>query len=72
MPRQIDHERVLTALGILTVLVLVYSVLVLQQILLGLFVVLGVAMVYLFCVFIQVLDRIATALERLADQRRHE
>jgi hypothetical protein len=47
-----------------------YSLVILQQILLGFFVVLALGMVYLFFVLLQLLDRIATALEAIADQRR--
>ncbi|MCU4799341.1 hypothetical protein OB920_03010 [Halobacteria archaeon HArc-gm2] len=70
MPPQIDHERLLLTLGILAVLVVAYSLLIVQQILLGLFVVLALGMVYLFFVLLQLLDRIATALEAIAEQRR--
>ena len=72
MPPAIDHERVLTFLGILALLVLAYSLLVAQQILLGLFVVLALGTVYLFFVFIQIFDRIATALETMAERERRE
>lgn len=70
VPPQIDHERLLLTLGILAVLVMAYSLLIVQQILLGLFVVLVLGMVYLFFVLLQLLDRIATAIEAIAEQRR--
>jgi cell division protein FtsL len=70
VPPQIDHERLLLTLAILAVLVMAYSLVILQQILLGFFVVLALGMVYLFFVLLQLLDRIATALEAIADQRR--
>lgn len=69
---QIDHGRILTVVGILAFLVMAYSLLVVQQILLGVVAVLAMVMVYLFFVFIQILDRIATALEGLVEQRRRE
>ncbi|SFS07399.1 hypothetical protein SAMN05216559_3212 [Halomicrobium zhouii] len=70
VPPQIDHERLLLTLGILAVLVVAYSIVIVQQILLGVFVVLVLGLVYLFFVLLQLLDRIATALEAIAEQRR--
>lgn len=67
---EIDHGRVLTVLGIVALCVIAYSFIVLQQILLGVFIVLAMGTVYLFFVFIQILDRIATALETMAEHRR--
>lgn len=58
----------LTLLGVFSLLVLAYSVLIVRQALLGVFVVLAIAVVYLFFVFVQVFDRIATALEDIAEQ----
>ena len=69
MTLQIDHGRILTVLGIVALFVLAYSLLIVQQVLLGVFIVLAIGMVYLFFVFIQILDRIATALEALTEQR---
>ena len=72
MAPDIDHGRLLTILGILALLILAYSLVIIQQILLGVFLVFGMFGIYLFFVFIQILDRIATALERLVDEKRHE
>lgn len=72
MAPDIDHGRILTILGILALLILAYSLLIVQQILLGVFLILGMFSIYLFFVFIQILDRIATALEALVEQKRHE
>lgn len=72
MPPEIDHGQVLTILGILAFFVLAYSLVIAQQVLLGIFVVLALGLVYLFFVFIQILDRIATSLEALAEEKRRE
>jgi hypothetical protein len=57
------------ALAVLSVLVMAYSLLIAQQILLGLLIVTTLWFGYLFYHFVQTLSRIATSLERLVDQR---
>lgn len=56
-------------LAILSVFVLLYSVIIVQQLLLGVLVIIAVGMMYLFFVFIQILDRVATALEAMVEER---
>ena len=57
------------ALAALSVLVMAYSLIIAQQILLGLLVVATIWFSYLFYHFVQTLSRIATSLERLVEQR---
>lgn len=72
MPLQIDHGKVLTVLAILSLFVLLYSLFIVQQVLLGVIVVIAIGMMYLFFVFIQIFDRVATALETMADGRQRD
>ncbi|MBX0285325.1 hypothetical protein [Haloarcula salinisoli] len=58
----------MAALALVSVLVLLYSVFILQQILLGLLLVLGFWFFYLFYLAVVRLGRIATALELMADR----
>lgn len=62
-------QRTRIALTALSVLVMAYSLIIAQQILLGLLIVTTIWFGYLFYHLIQTLSRIATSLERLVDQR---
>ncbi|MDS0284117.1 hypothetical protein [Haloarcula onubensis] len=57
------------ALAVLSVLVMAYSLIIAQQILLGLLVVAILWLGYVFYQFIRVLSRIATSLEQLVEQQ---
>jgi CBS domain containing-hemolysin-like protein len=57
------------ALAAISVLVLVYSTIIAQQLLLGFLAVGAVWFVYMLYVLVVILARIATALEELVDQR---
>lgn len=69
---QTNHGKVLTVLAILSVFVLLYSLIIANELLLGVLVVIAIGLVYLFFVFMQILDRVATALEAIADGRQGE
>lgn len=69
MPSSTNDKRLRLGLLALSVLVVVYSLLIAQQILLGFLVVTVIWMIYLFYRFIGILARIASALERIAVQR---
>jgi uncharacterized membrane protein len=69
MPSSSDHKRLKLGLAAVSVLVVAYSLLIAQQILLGLLIITAIWGVYLFYRFVQVLARIASALERLVVQR---
>jgi hypothetical protein len=56
-------------LTVLSVVVILYSLLIVQQILLGILAVIAIWLLYLFYRLLVRLGRIATALERLVDQR---
>ena len=57
------------ALAALSLFVIAYSLIIAQQILLGLLIVATLWFGYLFYQFVQVLSRIATSLERLVEHR---
>ncbi|MBX0323352.1 hypothetical protein EGH21_09960 [Halomicroarcula sp. F13] len=69
MPSTTNDRTLRAGLAVFSVLVLAYSLVIVQQILLGLLAVATLWTVYLFYHFVQVLGRIAAALERLASQR---
>jgi len=57
------------ALSALSLLILAYSLVIAQQILLGVVAVVAIWLTYLFYVLVVTLGRIARALERLVEQR---
>ena len=65
----ITDDRLRSGLAVLSVLVVLYSLLIAQQILLGLLAVATIWGVYLFYHLILVLARIASALEQLVQAR---
>lgn len=69
MPSSNDHRRLRIGLAVLSVLVMAYSLIIVQQILLGVLIVTVVWGAYLFYRLIEILARIASALEQLAAQR---
>lgn len=69
---EIDHGRAIVTLGVLAFLVMAYSLLVIQQILFGVLIVLAMGVVYMFFVLLQLLDRIAAALETIAERDRRD
>jgi len=69
MPSEDTDKTVRTGLAVLSVLIVAYSLVIVQQILLGLLAVAALWLVYLFWRFVGVLGRIAAALERLARDR---
>ena len=69
MPSSTDDKRLRLGLLALSVLIVAYSLLIAQQILLGFLVVTAIWVIYLFYRFIGILARIASALERIAVQR---
>jgi fatty acid desaturase len=68
MPSVTERKDHLAALAVVSAVVLLYSVIILQQILLGLILVLGFWFFYLFYLLVRRLGRIATAVEEIADQ----
>jgi len=72
MPSTRNRKPILALFGVLSVVILVYSVVIVQQILLGLIVAVVPWLLYLFVRFVFILERIATALERLATARAQE
>ena len=56
-------------LSVLSVVVILYSLIIAQQILLGIIVVVAIWVLYLFYRLLVRLGRIATSLEKLVDQR---
>ncbi|GGN89330.1 MULTISPECIES: hypothetical protein [Haloarcula] len=69
MPSSMNDRTLRAGLAVFSVLVLAYSLVIVQQILLGLLVIAVLWSVYLFYHFILVLARIASSLEQLAYQR---
>ena len=69
MPSERDSSTVAVGLAVLSVAILLYGVLVLQQVLLAVLVVGAVWLGFLCYLLLTVLRRIAVAVERLADQR---
>ncbi|EMA01914.1 hypothetical protein SAMN05443574_10471 [Haloarcula vallismortis] len=72
MPSTRNRKPILALFGVVSVVILVYSVVIVQQILLGLIVAVVPWLLYLFVRFVFILERIATALERLATARAQE
>jgi len=64
-----NRPRLVGPLALLSVLVVLYSLIIAQQLLLGALVVATIWVFYLLYVVVTTLGRIATALERLAEQR---
>lgn len=72
MPSNPNRKAALALLAVLSLAIVAYSVVVVQQILLGV-ILAGVPwLLYLFVRFVRILDRIATALERIAVTRTDE
>ena len=69
MPSSTDHRRLEIGLAVLSVLVFGYSLIIVQQILLGVLIITVFWGAYLFYRLIEILARIASALEQLAVQR---
>ena len=69
MPSEPDSSTVAAGLAVLSVAILLYGVLVLQQFLLAALVVGAVWGLFLWYLLLTVLKRIAVAVERLADRR---
>jgi CBS domain containing-hemolysin-like protein len=69
MPSTFDDRQIRLALLVLSVLVVLYSLIIVQQILLGFLIIVALWLVYLFYHLVGILARIATALEDLARQR---
>ncbi|MFC7019079.1 MULTISPECIES: hypothetical protein [Haloarcula] len=69
MPSTFDDRQIRLALLGFSVLVVLYSLIIVQQILLGFLVVVALWSVYLFYHLVGILARIASALEDLARQR---
>ncbi|MHC3380837.1 hypothetical protein [Haloarcula sp. H-GB5] len=72
MPSTSNKKAVMGILAGLSILIVVYSFIILQQILLGLIVAMVPWLLYLVVRFVFTLERIATALERLATARTRE
>lgn len=72
MPSNLNKRAVLGILAGLSVVVVLYSLIIVQQILLGLIVAVVPWLLYLFVRFVFILERIASALERLATARARE
>jgi len=72
MPSTRNHTAIQAVLAVLSVVVLAYSFLIVQQILLGFIVAvlpwLAYAVVYVLLRFVRALERIASALEQQAEQ----
>jgi hypothetical protein len=69
MPSTATKPKLVGPLAVLSVFVVLYSAIIAQQLLFGFLVVAIVWVFYLLYVVIALLDRVATAVERLADQR---
>ncbi|WP_336339074.1 hypothetical protein [Haloarcula brevis] len=69
MPSNPNRKAAIGILAALSVAIVLYSLLVVQQILLGLLVAVVPWFLYLLVRFVFTLERIATALERLARDR---
>lgn len=69
MPSVSDSSGLVAPLVVLSAVVVLYSLVISQQLLLGLIVILGVWFCYLLYRLVLRLGRIATALERLVEQR---
>lgn len=71
MPSTRNHTAIQAVLAVLSVAVLAYSLIIVQQILLGLIVAalpwIAYAVVYVFLRLVRALERIASALEQQAD-----
>lgn len=63
MPSKTDHQQVFAVLAVAAVIILAYSVLVAQQLLLGASVAVWLLVLYLLWRFIRAHERIAAALE---------
>ena len=72
MPSIPNRKPMLALFGVLSVAILAYSLIIVQQILLGLIVAVVPWFLYLVVRFIFTLERIATALERLASVQTRE
>jgi CBS domain containing-hemolysin-like protein len=72
MPSNLNKRAVLGILAGLSVVVVLYSLIIVQQILLGLIVAVVPWLLYLFVRFVFILERIASALERLATAHARE
>ncbi|WP_254278697.1 hypothetical protein [Haloarcula marina] len=66
MPSTTNQRSITTGLAVLSVLAMAYSLIIVQQILLGLLAVAALWGVYLFWRLVLALGRIASALERVA------
>ncbi|KOX93008.1 hypothetical protein [Haloarcula rubripromontorii] len=69
MPSNPNRKAAIGILAALSVAIVLYSLLIVQQILLGLLVAVVPWVLYLIVRFVFTLERIATALERLARDR---
>jgi CBS domain containing-hemolysin-like protein len=72
MPSNLNKRAVLGILAGLSVVVVLYSLIIVQQILLGLIVAVVPWLLYLFVRFVFILERIASALQRLATAHARE
>ncbi|GAA5433038.1 hypothetical protein [Haloarcula japonica] len=72
MPSTSNKKAVMGILAGFSILIVVYSFIIVQQILLGLIVAVVPWLLYLVVRFVLTLERIATALERLATARTRE
>jgi len=72
MPSKLNRKAAMGILAGLSILVVVYSLVIVQQILLGLIVAVAPWLLYLLVRFIFTLERIATALEQLVSVRAQE
>ena len=71
MPSRPDTATVAIGLAVLSVTIVLYGLVILQQILLSVLVVGVVWFVFVFYLLFSVLTRIADALERMAEQNAH-
>ena len=69
MPSDRHHVALLVVLAALSLFVLGYSLIIAQQVLLGVLLILGIWALYIVVRLLSILSRIAGALERLVDQR---
>ena len=65
----IDRPALVGVLAAVSLLVMLYSLVIAQQILLGVLAVVAIWLVYLFAKLVSALGRIARALERLVEAR---
>ena len=72
MPSTPNRKAVIGILAGLSIVIVVYSLIIVQQILLGLIVAVVPWLLYLFVRFVFTLERIAAALERLASAHTRE